>query len=276
MSSKLQPLGNHFINGYLHPLFGASNDSEMFTQMVWISFFYILSVAASMAMFPAPYGRYSSSKYGFLLPTIFAWITQESPSFIMPLVLLWGTSAICWSSLVNKLLLIGFVTHYINRSIIYPLCVRGSKKTPFIPYISAMLFSIFNGFMQGHYLLNYYQYDNKWLTSPQFVIGYTMLLVGMAINIYSDQLLIHLRKPGETGYKIPVGGLFNYVTAANFLGEIIEWAGFALASCSAPSAIFALFSAVFLIFRAWHHHKYYLSKFEDYPKTRKIIFPFIF
>lgn len=57
MSSKLQPLGNHFINGYLHPLFGASNDSEMFTQMVWISFFYILSVAASMAMFPAPYGN---------------------------------------------------------------------------------------------------------------------------------------------------------------------------------------------------------------------------
>ena len=45
----------------------------------------------------------------------------------------------------------------------------------------------------------------------------------------SDQLLVNLRKPGETGYKIPVGGLFDYVTGANFFGEIVEWTGFALA-----------------------------------------------
>jgi 3-oxo-5-alpha-steroid 4-dehydrogenase 1 len=41
-----------------------------------------------------------------------------------------------------------------------------------------------------------------------------------------------LRKPGETGYKIPTGGLFDYITGANFFGEIVEWTGFAIASCS--------------------------------------------
>lgn len=91
-----------------------------------------------------------------------------------------------------------------------------------------------------------------------------------------DQLLIRLRKPGETGYKIPVGGMFNYVTGGNFFGEIVEWFGFAIASCSPPSAIFALFSACYLGMRAWHHHNYYLAKFEDYPRTRKIIIPFLF
>jgi hypothetical protein len=42
------------------------------------------------------------------------------------------------------------------------------------------------------------------------------------------------RRPGETGYKIPHGGLFRLVTGANFLGEIIEWGGWALAQCSLP------------------------------------------
>ena len=56
MLDKSNYLGDQFITTYLHPLFGAENDSKMFSQMVWISFFYTLSVAVSMAIFPAPYG----------------------------------------------------------------------------------------------------------------------------------------------------------------------------------------------------------------------------
>jgi 3-oxo-5-alpha-steroid 4-dehydrogenase 1 len=55
---------------------------------------------------------------------------------------------------------------------------------------------------------------------------------GMWINIQSDGILRNLRKPGETGYKIPRGGLFRYVSGANFLGEIVEWSGFAIAAGS--------------------------------------------
>ena len=57
MLDKSNYLGDQFITTYLHPLFGAENDSKMFSQMVWISFFYTLSVAVSMAIFPAPYGK---------------------------------------------------------------------------------------------------------------------------------------------------------------------------------------------------------------------------
>jgi 3-oxo-5-alpha-steroid 4-dehydrogenase 1 len=87
-----------------------------------------------------------------------------------------------------------------------------------------------------------------------------MFGVGMFINIQSDHILTHLRKPGETDNKIPTGGLFNYVTGTNFFGEILEWTGFALTSYSDAAAVFAAFSAIFLSTRAWHHHKYYLKK----------------
>ena len=56
MSSKTLP-GDEFISNYLHPIFGAANDSEMFSQMIWISFFYTLSVIATMMVLPAPYGN---------------------------------------------------------------------------------------------------------------------------------------------------------------------------------------------------------------------------
>lgn len=131
-------LGDWFITDYVHPFFNAKNDAEMFTQMVWISFFYTLSVVFSMALFPAPYGkhmlllqstglpidtdvldlikgRYSSSKFGFLIPGKFAWMTQESPAFIVPLVLFWTTSATCWNNTANKALVIGLIAHYIQR-----------------------------------------------------------------------------------------------------------------------------------------------------------------
>jgi steroid 5-alpha reductase family enzyme len=40
------------------------------------------------------------------------------------------------------------------------------------------------------------------------------------------------------------GGLFEYVSGANYTAEILEWAGFALASWSLPAAVFAAFTAL--------------------------------
>lgn len=48
--------GDEFISRYIYPLLSAKDDTEMLTQMVWIGFFYTLSVIFSMLVFPAPYG----------------------------------------------------------------------------------------------------------------------------------------------------------------------------------------------------------------------------
>lgn len=52
-----------------------------------------------------------------------------------------------------------------------------------------------------------------------------------------------------------LGGLFEYVSGANFFGEIIEWSGFALACCTIESAVFAISTLLILSTRAQHHHQ---------------------
>ncbi|KPP67634.1 hypothetical protein Z043_113752 [Scleropages formosus] len=49
--------------------------------------------------------------------------------------------------------------------------------------------------------------------------------------------------------------MFEYVSSANFFGEIIEWTGFALAGHSVQSAAFAFFTLVVLTSRAGAHHR---------------------
>ncbi|KHJ76173.1 3-oxo-5-alpha-steroid 4-dehydrogenase [Oesophagostomum dentatum] len=97
----------------------------------------------------------------------------------------------------------------------------------------------------------------------------------MYINIQSDSILRNLRKPGETGYKIPRGGMFEYVSGANFFGEIIEWIGYSIVAGSLPAIAFAIFTASNIGPRAIHHHRWYHSKFPEYPKERKAIIPFL-
>ncbi|KAL8194261.1 UNVERIFIED_CONTAM: 3-oxo-5-alpha-steroid 4-dehydrogenase 1 [Gekko kuhli] len=128
----------------------------------------------------------------------------------------------------------------------------------------------------GRSLSNYAEYPASWLKEPRFILGIAGWIGGLLINIHSDNILIHLRKPGETGYKIPRGGMFEYVSGANFFGEIVEWSGFALACCTVESAVFALSTFLILTTRAQQHHQWYLEKFENYPRSRKIVIPFVY
>ncbi|CAI9730469.1 3-oxo-5-alpha-steroid 4-dehydrogenase 1-like [Octopus vulgaris] len=53
--------------------------------------------------------------------------------------------------------------------------------------------------------------------SFQFIAGCILFFIGMAINIHSDHILRTLRKPNETGYKIPQGGMFKYLHSSQVL-----------------------------------------------------------
>ncbi|KAM4550148.1 3-oxo-5-alpha-steroid 4-dehydrogenase 1 [Fundulus diaphanus] len=223
-----------------------------------------------------PYGRYASSSYGFPVNVKLAWFIQELPSLLVPLSLVLWTSSSKTSLLPNQLLIAMFLCHYVQRTLIYPFLIRGGKATPFASFALAFVFCIYNGYMQVRYLSHYAEYPADWVTWPCFVTGSALWLLGWLMNIHSDHILRNLRKPGETGYKIPRGGMFEYVSGANFLGEITEWAGFALAGLSAHGLAFSIFTTVVLANRAVAHHKWYLAKFEDYPRRRKALIPFLF
>jgi hypothetical protein len=68
--------------------------------------------------------------------------------------------------------------------------------------------------------------------------------------------LIELRKNGKSGYQIPRGGFFEYVSAANYFGECLEWFGFFLASWSLPALAFSIFTISNIGPRGYHHHLY--------------------
>jgi steroid 5-alpha reductase family enzyme len=102
-----------------------------------------------------------------------------------------------------------------------------------------------------------------------------LFALGVYINIQSDNILLNLRKPGESGYKIPYGGMFRYVSSPNYLGEIIEWTGYALACWSLPALSFAVWTIANLVPRAIAHHRWYQRQFSDYPAERKALIPFV-
>ncbi|KAJ0054866.1 hypothetical protein NL108_006285, partial [Boleophthalmus pectinirostris] len=139
-------------------------------------------------------------------------------------------------------------------SLLYPFLIRGGKPTPFVSFALAVIFCIYNGYMQIRYLSHYAEYPAGWVSHPCFILGFLLWLFGWVVNMHSDHILRNLREPGETGYKIPRGGIFEYVSGANFFGEIIEWAGFALAAQSAQSLAFSIFTTIVLSSRAFSHH----------------------
>ncbi|XP_004418227.1 PREDICTED: 3-oxo-5-alpha-steroid 4-dehydrogenase 2 [Ceratotherium simum simum] len=238
-----------------------------------------LAVLGALVLYlaePSGYGKYSESltSSSIRLPARAAWFLQELPSFAVSAGILVRQPR-SFFSLPATVLLGLFCTHYFHRTFVYSFLTRG-RPFPIVLLFRGFVFCMGNGLLQGYYLIYCAEYPAEWYTDLRFTLGVFLFILGMGINIHSDYILRRLRKPGEVTYRIPQGGLFTYVSGANFLGEIIEWSGYALASWSLPALAFAFFSLCFLGLRALHHHRFYLKVFEDYPKSRKALIPFIF
>ncbi len=140
---------------------------------------------------------------------------------------------------------------------------------------SAVFFNLINTFFLGAWLGWFAQFPANWLASIPFIIGAFLFAIGMLINLSSDEILLHLRKPGETGYKIPKGGMFKWISCPNHFGEMLEWIGYALMAWHIAALSFAVWTVANLLPRALDHHKWYREHFDSYPKERKAVFPFL-
>jgi steroid 5-alpha reductase family enzyme len=128
--------------------------------------------------------------------------------------------------------------------------------------------------LNGSYTSTYGSHlDAAWASDPRFAAGILLFAAGYALNKHSDAVLRNLRGPGETGYKIPQGGGYRWVSSPNYLGELITWTGFAVASWSPAALSFVVMTAANLVPRALTHHRWYREKFPDYPPERKAILP---
>jgi 3-oxo-5-alpha-steroid 4-dehydrogenase 1 len=237
-----------------------------------------LLVFIALQFVTAPFGRHTHERWGPSVNNKLGWFLMELPSLAIMVYFL-ITAAENKNTSVQVMLGL-WVLHYTHRTLIYPLRMKATaKKIPWLIVASAIFFNLINAGTNGYYLTQFApveSYGESWWVQPTTWMGGLFFFLGMYINLKADSLLIGLRKDKETGYKIPRGFLFDWVSTPNLFGEILEWSGFALLAWNLPAFTFMIWTMANLIPRAKKHHEWYLQNFQDYPNNRKIIFPFLY
>lgn len=241
----------------------------------------VLAVVVFIALqyFKAGYGYLRSKGWGPMINNKAAWVLMEIPVLIVTVLLYILTHS--WSNLMATVLISFLVIHYTQRSLIYPFLMRGNSKMPVSVVLMGAVFNIINSYLICGWIFilapeNYYTV--QWLYSPQFIVGALIFIFGMVVNLNSDYIIRHLRKPGDTRHYIPRGGMFKYVSSANYYGEITEWFGYAILTWSLPGAIFCMWTFANLAPRANSLYEKYTKEFgEEFTSLkRKRLIPFIY
>ncbi len=242
---------------------------------VWMGLAVVILIFMLTMKITAPYGRYSREGWGAFIANRAAWVLMEIPSLILFMVFFLSGSlhhdAVTWFFFLL------WIFHYTNRSLIYPFRTRTQKKKmPLSVMFMGLFFNLVNATLNGYYL-GYIRpvYPDGWWKNLHFIAGILIWLTGVVINWWADGKLIRLRKDHKTDYEIPYGGLFRYVSCPNYLGEMMEWSGFALMAWNLPALAFVVWTFSNLLPRAINHHAWYRKKFPGYPADRKAVIPFI-
>ena len=240
-----------------------------------------LAVVVFIALFfiDAGYGKFYQSKWGPSLDNHWGWFLMEVPVFVAMLVLWWFSDR--RTDGVRMIFLLLFEIHYFHRSFIFPRQLRGHSRMPLAIVLMGALFNTLNAMMQGGWIFYISPadfYPKDWLLSLPFLAGTLLFFAGMYINIQSDSIIRNLRKPGDTAHYLPKGGMFRYVTSANYFGEFMEWVGFAILTWSWAGAVFALWTFANLAPRAARIYDLYSQEFPDELDTHKVkrMLPFIY
>ncbi|XP_009782383.1 uncharacterized protein LOC107812573 [Nicotiana tabacum] len=125
----------------------------------------------------------------------------------------------------------------------------------------------------------YGQHLSQGLPEPSIDLkygGFIIFLVGIIGNFCHHYLLSNLRNKGEKEYKIPQGGLFNFVICPHYLFEILVFVGVSCISQTLYSISFTLGTMFYLMGRSIATRRWYQSKFDDFPKDIKALIPYIF
>jgi len=215
--------------GVAGAVLGTEVQSELGIRLLYLAWLYLAVVILQAAAFPAPYGKFSSSRQwrvvarlcSAVVPAWLAWMLMELPSLVLAVsaqlhLLHNGQPS-------RAVLLLPFSVHYLNRSLVFPLLKLCSpvpgRPYPVLTAAAAALFTAGNGLLQSHAVVT-----NPAPAAPLLtLLGLALFLAGMAVNIQSDRILAGLRRETGPEYGIPQGSLFQLVSCPHYLGEIIEW-----------------------------------------------------
>ncbi len=252
---------------------------EIFNYLIWGMTAMAVVVFISLYFVRAGYGQFRTKQWGWSINNKVAWMLMEAPVFLVMLYI-WSQAESRWHAPELVLFLL-FELHYFQRSFVFPWLMTGRSKMPVAIMLMGVTFNVINGVMQGGGL---YWFPNpdfvegaQYLTRWNAIVGIVLFVLGLAVNWHSDYVIRHLRKPGDTRHYLPQRGMYRYVTSANYMGELMEWIGFALAAATPVAWVFPLWTAANLVPRAHAIHIKYRQEFGDEAVgNRKRVIPFVY
>ena len=248
-------------------------EARVFHWLIIAWFVLALVVFVSLFFVNAPYGRYMRKGWGATIDNRLGWLLMESVSAIA-FALCYASGIFRFSPVMLVFLLIS-EAHYIHRAFIYPFSLNTpGKRMPLAIMFSGAFFNTANAYLNGRFLFTFSGgYETSWLADPRFVCGALLFVAGFVINRKADHTLKTLRGNGESDYAIPFGHVYRWVSCPNYLGELMIWFGWSLATWSLAGLSFAIWTAANLIPRARAHHHWYQENFDGYPQERKALIP---
>jgi 3-oxo-5-alpha-steroid 4-dehydrogenase 1 len=248
-----------------------------------IGFGYAVFAIIGAPFVHAPYGRFANDKFGFSFSPKLGWFLMELPATLSFLFFYFqGDHRF---ETVPLIFLGIWIMHYGNKGFVFPMLMRvvkGQKSSfSYMVVMAGWLVTGLHGYYNAVFISHLSTHLNaQWLTDPRFIIGLAIYFTGFILNVHSDGIIRNLRRKaevesGEKVYRIPKGGLFRYVTNPSYFTEILFFIGFAIATWSLGAVFVLVVTAANLIPRAFHSHRWYQEKFEDYPKERKVLIPFV-
>ncbi|MCO4772983.1 MAG: DUF1295 domain-containing protein [Deltaproteobacteria bacterium] len=248
--------------------------TDLHTLATWAEFAFAGFTLLILLVLTAPYGRHNQRGWGPTLPNRLGWVLMELPAVVG---FLWFFSQGAHAGELVPWVLLGlWQLHYVHRAFVFPLRLKTTgKRITWVVVGMGAAFNTLNAYINATWLSEFGGYPTSWLLDPRFVVGAAVFAAGMYVNLEADRRLFALRRPGESGYRIPRGWLYEYVTCPNYLGELLEWVGFAIATWSLPGLAFAVYTAANLGPRAMANHRWYQETFVDYPPQRRALVPFV-
>jgi len=233
----------------------------------------LLAIATliGVTLINAPYGRHDRAGWGPRVPARLGWVLMEAPAFFGALAFfLWHEPR----GIVPWVFMGLWATHYGYRELVFPCLMRDRGKTmPLLIPVLGVSFNVLNAWLNMRWISALGTYETPWLLDPRFGIGLTLFVTGFLVHVRSDAILRALRVPGSRDYAVPHGFLYRFVSCPNYLGEMIQWTGWAILTWSLPGLAFALYTMANLGPRAGAHHRWYRTTFTDYPPDRRALIP---
>ena len=128
--------------------------------LIWLALGLITFIV--LLKIPAPYGKFSKTNWGPMIPSKFGWFIME---IISPTALIYFfLNGDIEKTSTNITFITFWALHYFNRSVIYPLRQNNPSKMPLIIAVLAFLFNVINGYINGTYLGSIQDYSAEYLS----------------------------------------------------------------------------------------------------------------